>query len=89
MMLAALHFTSKIEVLFGVKSTENFALNLDYVWLLAKKYIHDCKMTSRSIIFLSFLVLLRQELYYEELICIINQYEQDFIDKWGRLYDQF
>ena len=78
-MLAAPHFISQIEVLFGVMSTENFALNLNYILLLAKKYAHNCKMTSRNIVFL--LVLLRQELYYEEQIGIQNQCEQNFIDK--------
>ena len=45
-------------------------------------------MKSQHITFLSFLVLLRQELSFEEQICIKNQREQDFIEKWFWLYDQ-
>ena len=45
-------------------------------------------MTNQIIVFLSFLVLLRQELYHEEQIFIRNQHEHQFIDKWAWLYDQ-
>ena len=52
-------------------------LNLNFILVLAKKYIHDCKMTSQNITFLSFLVLLHQELSFEEQICTKNQREQE------------
>ena len=45
-------------------------------------------MTNQNIAFLSFLVLLRHALYYEEQICIKNQSEQEFIKKWAWLYDR-
>ena len=44
-------------------------------------------MKSQNITLLSFLVLLRQELSFKEQICIKNQREQDFIEKWCWLYD--
>ena len=74
--------------MFVILSSEKYVLNWNYILVLAKKYIHDCKMKSQNITFLSFLVLLRQELSFEEQICIKNQREQDFIEKWFWLYDQ-
>ena len=47
-------------------------------------------MTNWNIAYLSSLVHFRQEMYYDKDMCIINQREQDFTDKWawGWLYDQ-
>ena len=87
-MLTAPYTITDMDILFGISTVENALFNLNFVLLFAKKYIHDCKMTNQSIAFLSFLVLLRQELYYEEQICIKNQCEQEFIDKWAWFYDQ-
>ena len=87
-MLTAPYTITDIDILFGISTVENVLFNLNFVLLFAKKYIHDCKMTNQNIAFLSFLVLFRQELYYEEQICIKNQCEQEFIDKWAWLYDQ-
>ena len=41
-----------------------------------------------KILYLSFLVLFRGELYYEEQICIENLCEKDFIGEQGWLCDQ-
>ena len=87
-MLTTPYTITDIDILFGISTVENVLFNLNFVLLFAKKYIHDCKMTNQNIAFLSFLVLFRQELYYEEQICIKNQCEQEFIDKWAWLYDQ-
>ena len=71
-MLTAPYIIIDIDILFGIFSVENILLNLNFILLIAKTYIHDCKITNQNIPFLSFLVLLRQELYYEEQICIKN-----------------
>ena len=87
-MLTAPYTITDMDILFGISTVENALFNLNFVLLFAEKYIHDCKMTNQNIAFLSFLVLLRHELYYEEQICIKNQCEQEFINKWAWLYDQ-
>ena len=87
-MLTAPYTITDMDILFGIFAVENVVFNLNFALLFAKKYIHDCKMTNQNIAFHSLLVLLRQELYYEEQICIKNQCEQEFIDKWTWLYDQ-
>ena len=87
-VLATTYSITDTDIIFGILSSEKYVLNLNFILVLAKKYIHDCKMTSQNITFLSFLVLLRQELSFEEQICIKNQREQDFIEKWFWLYDQ-
>ena len=87
-MLTAPYIITDMDILFGIFPVENVLFNLNFVLLFAKKYIHDCKMTNQNITFLSFLVLLRQELYYEEQICIKNECEQELINKWSWLYDQ-
>ena len=87
-VLATTYSITDTDISFGILSSEKYVLNLNFILVLAKNYIHDCKMTSQNITFLSFLVLLRQELSFEEQICIKNQREQDFIEKWFWLYDQ-
>ena len=87
-VLATTYSITDTDIMFGILSSEKYVLNLNFILVLAKKYIHDCKMKSPNITFLSFLVLLRQELSFEEQICIKNQREQDFIEKWFWLYDQ-
>ena len=84
-MLTAPYTITDMDILFGTSIAENALFNLNVVLLFAKKYIRGCKMTNQNIAFLSFLVLLRKELYYEEQICIKNQCEQEFIDKWAWL----
>ena len=87
-VLATTYSITDTDIIFGILSGEKYVLNLNFILVLAKKYIHDCKMKSQNITFLSFLVLLCQELSFEEQICIKIQREQDFIEKWFWLYDQ-
>ena len=87
-VLATTYSITDTDIIFGILSSKKYVLNLNFILDLAKKYIRDYKMTSQNISFLSFLVLLRQELSFEEQICIKNQREQDFIEKWFWLYDQ-
>ena len=87
-LLATTYSITDTDIILGILSTEKYVLNLNFILVLAKKYIHDCKIKSQNTTFLSFLVLLRQELSLEEQICIKNQREQDFIKKWYWLYDQ-
>ena len=87
-VLVTTYSITDTDIIFGILSSEKYVLNLNFISVLAKKYIHDCKMTSQNITFLSFLVLLRQELSFEEHICIKIQREQDFIEKCFWLYDQ-
>ena len=89
-MQTAPYTITDMDILFGISTVENTLFNLNFILLLAKNYIHDCKMTNQNIAFafLSFLVLLRHELYYEEQTSIKNQCEQEFINKWAWLYDQ-
>ena len=64
-MLTAPYTITDMDILFGISTVENALFNLNFVLLFAKKYIHDCKITNQNIAFLSFLVLLRHELYYD------------------------
>ena len=73
-LLTVPYIITDIEILFGNFSVENILLNLNFVLLFAKKYIHDCNMTNQNIVFLSFLVLFtsktlsqRTNLYYKSV----------------------
>ena len=82
------HNIIEIEIIFGIYNSNKFTVNLNVLLLLAKQFIHDCKMINRPISFLSFLVLVRQELHFEEQICIKNQCENNFNSTWSWLYDE-
>ena len=87
-VLATTYSITDTDIIFVIFSSKKYVLNLNFILVIAKKCIHYCKLTSQDVTFVSFLVLLRQELSFDEQICIKNQREQDFIEKWFWLYDQ-
>ena len=76
------HNISELDIIFGIFNSEKYTSHLNFIILLAKKYIHDCKMTTRPISFFSFLVLVRQELNFEKEICLGKGCEANFTFNW-------
>ena len=76
---------TEVDILFGILYKYKYSVNLNAILLLAKKYIHDCKITDRPIFFLSFLVLVRQYLSFEKEICTNKDCEKKFEDMWSWL----
>ena len=53
------------EILFGFQSQNKYGIIFNHVLFLAKKYIHDTKMSDGNICFYTFLVILKQQISYE------------------------
>ena len=58
------------------------------VLILAKKYIHDSRLSSREVSFLTFLVLLKQNVVYEMEICYSKNDVAYFENTWKWLYEE-
>ena len=76
-------------ILFGINSSNKFSEILNHIILLAKKYIHDCKLTKNApLSFFSFLAILKQEIIYEEEIAIGNNTYNWFRENWFWILEQ-
>ena len=74
-------------IIFGVYYELKAYSTLNYTILLAKSYIYNCKMNRKSILFLTFLQILKRELEKEEYICSNNTDSlQKFHKKWDGIY---
>ena len=75
------------DIMFGIGGSDPNAKTLNYIIILAKKYIHDQKLTNNKVSFLSFLQLLKGELELEKLICLKQDKEPSFNKKWGDILE--
>ena len=80
---------TQIELLFGVPETTECHININYIILLMKKFIHDLKLVNQeNLSFVTFLLTLKQNLGYEKEISIRNGKECIFERKWNWCYEQ-
>ena len=77
------------DLLLGVNKLDQHFLTLNYIIILANKFIHDHKMVAKKdISFTAFLVTLKIQLTYEKQICIKKNQITVFDEKWNWLFDQ-
>ena len=75
------------ELLFGLKlPPKHYVVN--QILVLAKKYIHDSKLTGNAVSFFSFLVLLKQHILYEKEISYRENQIELFDEHWQWMYEQ-
>ena len=79
-------------LLLGITENSKTYQTINFIVLLAKKYIHDIKITSQdnrlSISFYNYLMILKQQLQYEKEICIKNNSAEAFNTIWQWLDEQ-
>ena len=76
------------EILFGFQSQNKYGITFNHVLLLAKKYIHDTKMSDGNICFYTFLGILKQQISYEMEIDFRTVKAQVSESKFALLFDQ-
>ena len=76
------------EILFGFQSQNKCGIIFNHVLLLAKKYIHDTKMSDGNICFYIFLVVLKQQFSYEMEIDSKNGKARVSESKFAWLFEQ-
>ena len=84
----ALYNISDTHILFGFfeKSPLNACLN--FILILAKKFIHDCKMNEqKNISFFPFIKVLKIQLSLEEAICAAKGDLDNFNTTFGTIYE--
>ena len=83
-----IHYTwDPTDIMFGIGGSDPNIDALNFIIILAKKYIHDQKLGGNTICFLGFLPLLKFQLEMENLICIKQGKENLFELKWSYIYD--
>jgi hypothetical protein len=83
-----LDIVTEKDTIFGIKSANKYSTIFNYVAILAKKHIHDAKLTSGTVYFLPFLVLLKQQVILEREIAYKNRRELSFDSNWKWLLDE-
>ena len=80
---------SQQDIIFGVKKSNKYYQTINYVLLLANKFIHDSNIVSRTnVSFHAFLISLKLQLQYEKQICLKNSEQGLFEKKWNWLFEQ-
>ena len=74
-------------VKFGLQPSRKYFV-FNQILILAKKYIHDAKLSSQHISFLTFLVSLKQHILYEMEICFSNNKVEYVETNWKWLYEE-
>ena len=82
----ALYNISDTHILFGFfeKSPLNACLN--FILILAKKFIHDCKM-NKQFFFFPFIKVIKIQLSLEEAICAAKGDLDNFNTTFGTIYE--
>ena len=70
------------------KPKHNLSPALNFILILAKKFIHDSKMNGSTYVsFLAFLQTLKQQISYEKQICLKNNNHESFLSKFSNIND--
>ena len=74
-------------ILFGFKGSEDLITTLNYSILIAKHYIYYQRLTNENNVeFLTYLQILKKQLYIEKLICK-KQNRIDKFKKFKKIFD--
>lgn len=87
-LLPGINLSNK-DLLLGITKSEKNFLTLNYIIMLANKFIHDNKMIAmKQVSFPAFLITLKLQLNYEKQICMKSNNFTVFNEKWNWLYEQ-
>ncbi len=73
--------------MFGIYYDNTFYKNVNYVFLLAKWYIHREVYLKHNIDFFNFLIVLKSHLDTEKYICACNGRLHTFNIQWSEIYE--
>ena len=74
-------------VIFGLYYDLPYFENVNYILLLGKKYIYNCKLNGKEINFNTFLLILKKNLEIERIICTKTKSVEMFTKKWSKVTD--
>ena len=72
------------DIIFGLSPDPTNGV-LNFILILAKKHVYDCKMIDKPVSIISFLPLLKENIVVEEKIYSKNFKHEYFVEKWGPL----
>ena len=79
---------SKIDVIFGIKNSENSLLfNVNYFILQGKQFIHTRKGQNKDLFYLDFISELKQHIIVEKHRYAIKGENNSFEEKWNMFHD--
>ena len=79
---------SKIDILFGIPFVkDNFLYCVNFIILLCKWYIYNCKLNTKTLFLLEFVNDFKDKLVLEEFIMNTNGQSAEFINIWNDWYN--
>ena len=76
-----------LDILLGIPNYDksNIIMNLNYVILFAKYFIHDCKKNNKSVDYYNFQIKLKPHMVIEEYRSELYNRKLEFLVKWSIL----